>query len=327
MTKAKPKDAGPELFGEVAKETRVVIEEGHIKKNLNPPPTGKRPPPPKSQAVAKVEPLPVIAVTDFQATLRTLETLATRKDVNVEVADRVVALMERMQDRAARQAFDAAFVEMQPKLPVMTKDGKIVVDQGKPATGKNVRGTWAKWETVDPILKPILQAHGFGLSHRTSSAPDGRIRVTAILRGHGHVDDGCYMDGVPDTSGGKNAVQATASTVSYMKRHTALAVLNVVTREEDDDGQGAGGPVVPGGAIAPEQADQLVELREAVECPADKFLAHLNKTKPASHPKIDKLADLPASRFDEAIAALRSYETNAKERTAKTKPAQQGAQT
>ena len=43
----------------------------------------------------------------------------------------------------------------------------------------------------------------------------------------------------PDGSGGKNAIQAIGSTVSYLERYTLLAATGLATEDQDDDGRGA----------------------------------------------------------------------------------------
>jgi len=59
-----------------------------------------------------------------------------------------------------------------------------------------------------------------------------------------------------DTSGAKNNVQGWGSSVSYAKRYTACALLNIAARGEDDDGRSAEN----GGLISDAQADDLLAL-------------------------------------------------------------------
>lgn len=57
------------------------------------------------------------------------------------------------------------------------------------------------------------------------------------------------MGGPPDTGGAKNAIQARASTVSYLERYTFKAVAGVA-EGGDDDGQGGAGADVYNSATA-----------------------------------------------------------------------------
>ena len=44
------------------------------------------------------------------------------------------------------------------------------------------------------------------------------------------------MGGPPDAGGAKNAIQARASTVSYLERYTLKAILGISEQEDDNDG-------------------------------------------------------------------------------------------
>lgn len=264
--------------------------------------------------------LPVVAeaIDPFVAMI---ERVVANPAVDADKLSKIIDAQERVMAINARRAFDAAFVEMQPELPVIARDGRIVVrekDSRGQRTGKVTQDTpYAKWETIHETVKPVLHKHGFGLSHRIETAPDGRVRVRAILRHSGGcVDDSCYNDLPADPSGSKNPVQAWGSSMSYAKRYTGCAALGIITKEEDDDGKSSGKPMVVGDPITAEHIEQLRGLIEAVECPLDVFVNHLNNKKPHNHPEIDDLSSLPDSRFEEAIAHLRLYEQHKKGREA-----------
>src|SRR5438874_2499991 len=85
---------------------------------------------------------------------------------NPEVdADKVRAFLDMqilVQDRRAKAAFDAAFALMQQELPEIGETGKIIVNQV-------VRSTYAKFENINRIIKPILKTYGFALMFKTAS--------------------------------------------------------------------------------------------------------------------------------------------------------------
>jgi hypothetical protein len=225
--------------------------------------------------------------------------------------------------RNAEIAFNAAFVEMQPHLPIVDKDGRIIVKEKNAQTGKRdgeeIQNTqYAKWETIDEQIKPILHQFGFAISHRitTTSAQDGAAaglrRVTAILRHiDGHVDDSCYFDASSDVTGSKNNIQGWGSGIKYGMRYTGCAALNIITKDmPDDDGKGTGGPAVFGDPLSAEELQKLLEMLDAVGCRALQFLKYMNDNRPKKHPIADKIADLPSSRFDESIKALQGFDAN-----------------
>lgn len=263
--------------------------------------------------VASVIPMPV---DEGSALLGMIERLFANPRIGAEKAGLAYDLYERAIARRAKIAFDAAIVACLPELPVIVKDGRIEAEGVSKKTGKaySQNTPYARWEKIVPEIKPILAKHGLGLRHRIETAPEGKVRVTAVLTGHGHTDDSCYMDLGADTTGSKNNAQAWASAVSYAKRHTACAALNIVSRDEDDDGRASGDPVMVGTPLTDEQVQQIVDFCAAVECPGPKLIEHLNKTRPNGHPEIKTIGNLPVERFDETIAALRSYESNKKAR-------------
>ena len=286
---------------------------------------------PKTHKPAQAEIVPMTGIAEI---LGVFERLAVNKDVNPDSLDKLLAVQERLIDRNAKLAFDKAFIAMTPNLPLIPKEGRIIVRE-KTATGRRdgeeTQNTpYPKWETTGELIKPVLHEHGFGLSHRIGSVietGERRVRVTAVLR-HvgGHTDDTCYFDLAADATGSKNNNQAWASSVTYAKRHTAFAVLGLVTEGDDDDAKGSGRAIVAGDPLTPEELEQIINFAGAVECSEKHLVSHLDKTKPKGHPKLNKIAELPRTRFDEALTALRSYEANKRARESeaanKAKPVQ-----
>lgn len=163
------------------------------------------------------------------------ERLAADPKVPVEKLERLIAMQERIHAHQAKADFYAAFAQMQGQIPVITKRGEIVVD------GK-VRSTFAKHEDIQRIVRPILTKYGFALRHRNEFADGGKLRIIGILShcaGHSEQDE---FVGAADTSGSKNAIQALGSTRQYGMRYTTIALLNIASEDEDDDGVGSNVP-------------------------------------------------------------------------------------
>ena len=60
--------------------------------------------------------------------------------------------------------------------------------------------------------------------------------MTCILaHKDGHSEE-TTLTAPPDTSGSKNAIQSTGSSVTYLKRYTLEAVTGIVTSDDDNDG-------------------------------------------------------------------------------------------
>ncbi len=185
-----------------------------------------------SQEIAQVQ--------DMGASLMSvIERAARDPNVDIDKMERLLALQERVQQRDAAMAYNVALSEMQPRLPIITERGKIIIPDKNDKT-KNIQETpYARWEDINEAIRPLLHEYGFALTFRTGTAADGKLLVTGILKHSlGHQEEATIP--LPhDSSGSKNAVQAIGSSLSYGKRYSAIQLLNITTKGEDDDGTSA----------------------------------------------------------------------------------------
>lgn len=237
-------------------------------------------------------------VSDTIAMIQVIERAATNPDVDIDKMERLLAMQERIWDRNAKAEFTTAKLAMRPELPEISPRGRIIIrEKGKP---ENIiqETAFARFEDIHEAVMPILTKNGFDLSFKNGMAPDGKVRVTTILSHiSGHSEE-TYFDLPHDSSGSKNAVQAVGSSTSYGKRYGVMNILNIRVCGEDDDGQKAGAP----DTISDEQNVELGTLATDVSANMPKFLKFL---------KIDKLSDLPATRFEEAKLALEAKRAKA----------------
>lgn len=221
----------------------------------------------------------VVVPTDAATLMAVISRAASDPDTDVEKLERLMAMFERITDRSAKADYSAALAEMQPKLPVIAERGST--DKGK----------YALWEDINDAIRPILAEAGFALSFRVGSATDGKMTVTGILSHKAGHQEETTMTLPLDTSGSKNAVQAVGSSTSYGKRYTAMALLNITSRGEDDDGYRGG----VGGTLTPEQIGEVQALMDDVGADRDRFLNFI---------RVPSIAQIPAKRFAEVIAKL-----------------------
>lgn len=178
------------------------------------------------------------ATSDSAVVLSMLSKMTERADISVERMQQVFALYQTVQADASRRAYHAAMAEMQAELPTVMSVGKIM-GEDKHGGGKILRSRYAKWEDVNEAIRPVLTRHGFALSFRITQPQPDRVQVTAVLAHRdGHAEE-TSLHLPNDPSGGKNNVQAWGSSISYGKRYTAFAMLNIASRGEDDDGNSA----------------------------------------------------------------------------------------
>jgi len=167
--------------------------------------------------------------------IQVIERVAMNPDVDVVKMEKLLDMQERILDRQTRQEFDMAMSKMQPKLPVITKAG-VIMNKDE----KTVRSTYAKFEDINKKVKPILSKYGFSMTFGVTQE-NNEITVTANLAHKAGHRESTQMTLPPDGGGGKSGPQAIASSVSYAKRYTMSALLNLIFDDEDDDCQS--GPV------------------------------------------------------------------------------------
>lgn len=225
-----------------------------------------------------------VAVAGESATiLQIIQQVAMSPTADIDKMERLMAMHERFQAQQAKQQYDEALAQMQEELPVIGERGGIKDKNGR------IQSTYALWEDINEMIKPVLAKHGFALSFRTPRNEKG-IEVEGVLSHRaGHRETTSLL--LPaDVSGNKNGVQAVASSVSYGKRYTAGALLNFTTTGEDDDGNGA--VVTP--RVTSVQAVQLAELLDKCSDKAKAAFAAIHGT-PAS---VEKAA------FDQVLGML-----------------------
>lgn len=238
----------------------------------------------KKQEVATVKEAPV--VTQSEGLIAVIERAALNPDVDIDKMERLLQMHERIVQRDAKAAYAAALAAMSPELPAIVERGGIKDRNG------NVQSTYALWEDVNDAIKPVLARHGFAISFRTGR-DDGQITVTGVLSHRdGHSEETTIV--LPhDSSGSKNAVQAVGSSTSYGKRYTAGLLLNLTSRGDDDDGQAGGS----GSVVTDEQADEIRKLIADTGSKIGPFLEYIGAPS---------VADIPAAKYQAAIAALRA---------------------
>ncbi len=223
---------------------------------------------------------PAASPPDADPLISMIERAARDPSVDIDKMERLFQMHERMMERTAKTAYLAAFSKLQAELPAAIRGG----------TGHNSK-KYARYEDIIESLRPILQRHGFSLSHRVDTSGNV-IKVTGIL-GHanGHSEE-TQFTAPPDTSGGKVPIHAIASTISYGKRYVSLTLTGIATEDEDDDAKRAiAGPTI--------DEDQEIALRDELEAAGKSVQAF------CAFFKLAKLGDLPVTRVEEAKAAIR----------------------
>jgi len=222
---------------------------------------------------------------DSSALMSVIERIASNPDADLSKLEKMLDMQERIMNRNAEMAFNAAMAQMQGELPQITERGEI-------KHGNKVISTFAKFEDINEEIKPILQRHGFAVSFKTDTG-NGNVRVTCFLthsEGHRESTDIVLPS---DTGGAKNAVQAVASSVSYGRRYTMAALLNISTGDDDD-----GVSAVQAPKLSDEQIANLDALIEETGADRQRFISWIGGGMCSS------LSEVPATEYRKGVAML-----------------------
>lgn len=184
----------------------------------------------------------VIAMTSPQNMLR----LAVERGADLDQLERFMALSVQHEKREAEKAYNVAFAAFKAEGVKILKNRNVTAG---PLSGKK----YAELFAVVNAITPALSRQGLSSSWRLSIDKPDWIEVTCTLK---HVDghsESVSMGGPPDAGGAKNAIQARASTLSYLERYTLKAIAGVSEQEDDDDGNGRP-DIIPVGLLTAGQA-------------------------------------------------------------------------
>lgn len=164
--------------------------------------------------------------------------IAVQQNADLDKLERLMALQERWEANQAAQAFAQALAAFKAADAVrIVKDKHVRFQSQKGITEYD-------HATIGNVVKVITEAlapHGLAHSWTTKQEKDA-IYVTCKLRHRGGHFEEVTLSGSPDSSGGKNPIQAIGSTVTYLQRYTLLLITGCATSDQpDDDGHGAGG--------------------------------------------------------------------------------------
>lgn len=204
----------------------------------------------------------------------------------------LIDVMERLERRDAEKAFNVALAEMTSVMPRVKKRGKVeyLVDKNNKNGPKEEAFKHAKIEDIDTAIRPLLVKYGFSLSFTTEPRQGDGGGLTMVGRlSHvlGHFQEARIAVAL-DNSGGKNNIQGMGSSSSYGKRYVTCMLLNIITEDEDDDGQSAD-------PISIEKAVEIDLLITQVGADKVRFLKFM---------KVDSVPEIRAKDYKKAIDML-----------------------
>jgi hypothetical protein len=154
---------------------------------------------------------------------------ALNQGAQLEQIEKMMDLQDRWQKGEAKKAYDTAFAAFKAEAVKIIK-GKDVTDG--PLKGKS----YAELHDVVNAVTPALSKHGLSSSWKLTRDEKDWMEVTCYLRHVGGHEESVSMGGPPDAGGAKNAIQARASTKTYLERYTLKAITGLSEQNDDTDG-------------------------------------------------------------------------------------------
>jgi len=155
--------------------------------------------------------------------------IAVESGADLDKLERLMALQERYDATQAKKAYDQAFAAFKAEAVVLLRSKKVT---NGPLAGKG----YAELSTVVEAVTPALSKHGLSSSWCLTKDDKDWLEVTCYLRHVGGHEESVSMGGPPDAGGAKNAIQARASTKSYLERYTLKAITGLAEKDDDTDG-------------------------------------------------------------------------------------------
>lgn len=231
-------------------------------------------------------PQTALTVDDGKSQIDPLLVMVLKNEVPVETVERVIALIEKREERSARESYFAALSEFKKscKLIVAESEGKIATRGG---SGYTIR--YAELDTIIEAVTPGLEANGFAFTWDCElTAPTILTTICTLHHVKGHSESSRFP--VPTTSSSAMSDQQRHSAAfTFGRRQTLFGVLGLGTTDA--------GPDKPQDmeAITAEQSANLEALLDETKTDREKFLQYAG---------VDKLQDIPAGRYSELVALL-----------------------
>ena len=200
--------------------------------------------------------------------LATIERLAALPDVNPEHIEQFIKMNERVLDRQAQKAFNAAMTRAQKKIELVVAT----------SWNEQTKSHYANLKTTLLEVKPIYTQEGFSLMfyEGDSSRVETHKRVCVdIIHNQGHTEKRHGEFAIQTTGiAGKTMmtqIHGEGSAFSYGRRYLTCMIFNVPTGD-DDDGNAAGAGSGPAEYIDEKQLSTIVDLINDTEANEPKFL-------------------------------------------------------
>lgn len=234
-----------------------------------------------------------------------IERIAMDPNIPIDRLEKMLAMKERMEDRAredaerqAKKAFFAAMSKCQKELPVVIKRSR----------NSHTNSNYADLAAIEEQAMPIIHDHGFAVSFQPDGYNDkGELRILwEVSHAEGHSRNG--VGEIPVDGAGsqgkvnKTGTQAFGSTATYGRRYLLCMIFNIST---GDDRDGNKPPQREPEKISQTQVGVILRLLEDTDSDTEQF---------CRMGKIEAIPDMLASDFDDAVRLLNAKKAKMNQR-------------
>lgn len=152
-----------------------------------------------------------------------LVSMAVESGADIDKLSKLMDLQERWEAKEAKKSFFDAMANFQRNCPDIYK------------TKKAHNSLYTPLGDIMAIIRDVLA--DCGLSIRFEQDHTQGVKITCIVTHRDGHNEKTSMSAPADTSGSKNAIQAIASTVTYLQRYTLISALGITTADADMDGR------------------------------------------------------------------------------------------
>lgn len=231
--------------------------------------------------------------------LNLIAKMATDPTADMNKLERLIQLRDHVMAQEAKVAYDSDFVRMKPDLPKVARLHDNTQTKSK----------YAKLDDINAEIDPVLAKYGFGTSSKVIGQTETSVTMRLEVRHRsGHVET-MELAMPIDNKGAAGSVNKTqvhgiSSTITYIKRVGFCALLNISTGDDRD-----GNAHTSDETISVEQAAEIDNRLRAIDKDAvSRFLKWA---------KVEKIIDLPAIKYTEALKGIKCSEDDKKKSVSK----------
>lgn len=206
--------------------------------------------------------------------------------MDLDKLERFMLLQEKYEANQARKAYTAAMSDFKKAPPEIEKDRHVEYK----TTSGTTKYDHASLGNVTAKINAALGEHGLSAAWTTDQTDKGVTVTCKITHVLGHFET-TSLTAAHDSSGGKNAIQALGSTISYLERYTILALTGLATHDMDDDA----GIVVE--YIDEKQLSTILDFINSKGIEQAKFMLYMG---------VESCEKIIATDYNKAISALKA---------------------